>query len=95
MLTPARCARAGTDLSSPRRETQYRLMVGVSGSRSVKRKPWGSPDGSFGPGRDPGDPGSSPRIESQDRVPCQASCVEPASPSACVSASLSGSLMNK
>ena len=30
-----------------------------------------------------------------DRVPCQASCMEPASPSACVSASLSVSLMNK
>ena len=28
-------------------------------------------------------------LESQDRVPCRAPCVEPASPSACVSASLS------
>ena len=27
-------------------------------------------------------------LETQDRVPCQASCMEPASPSACVSASL-------
>ena len=35
----------------------------------------------FGPGRDPGDPGSSPTLGSR--------CVEPASPSACVSASLS------
>ena len=38
----------------------------------------------FSPGRDPGDP---------DRVPRWAPCMEPASPSACVSASLS--LMNK
>ena len=38
----------------------------------------------FGPGRDPGDPGSSPKLGSQ--------CMEPASPSACVSASLSLSL---
>ena len=34
-------------------------------------------------------------LETQDRVPRQASCMEPASPSACVSASLSVSLMNK
>ena len=33
----------------------------------------------FGPGRDPGDPGSGP----------WAPCMEPASPSACVSAALS------
>ena len=35
----------------------------------------------FGPGRDPGDPGSNPTLGSR--------CMEPASPSACVSASLS------
>ena len=35
----------------------------------------------FGPGHDPGDPGSSPTSGSR--------CMEPASPSACVSASLS------
>ena len=34
-------------------------------------------------------------LETRDRVPRQAPCVEPASPSACVSASLSVSLMNK
>ena len=34
----------------------------------------------FGPGRDPGDPGSNPTSGSQ--------CMEPASPSACVSAPL-------
>uniref|UniRef100_A0A8C0QYX0 Uncharacterized protein n=1 Tax=Canis lupus dingo TaxID=286419 RepID=A0A8C0QYX0_CANLU len=34
----------------------------------------------FGPGRDPGDLGSNPTLGSQ--------CVEPASPSACVSVSL-------
>ena len=34
----------------------------------------------FGPGRDPGDPGSNPASGSR--------CMEPASPSACVSASL-------
>ena len=28
-------------------------------------------------------------LETRDRVPCQASCMKPASPSACVSASLS------
>ena len=38
------------------------------------------------PGRDPGDPGSSP---------ASALSMEPASPSACVSASLSVSIMNK
>ena len=35
----------------------------------------------FGPGRDPGDPGSSPTSGSR--------CVEPASPSACLCLSLS------
>ena len=35
----------------------------------------------FGPGHDPGDPGSNPMLGSR--------CMEPASPSACVSASLS------
>ena len=35
----------------------------------------------FGPGHDPGDPGSNPTLGSW--------CMEPASPSACVSASLS------
>ena len=36
-------------------------------------------------------------LETLDRVPCQALCVEPASPSACISASLSlsVSLINK
>ena len=34
-------------------------------------------------------------LGSRDRVPHQASCIEPASPSACVSGSLSVSLMNK
>ena len=34
-------------------------------------------------------------LETQDRVPHRAPCVESASPSACVSASLSVSLMNK
>ena len=38
----------------------------------------------FGPGRDPGDPGSNPTSGSR--------CMEPASPSACVSASLTFSL---
>ena len=38
----------------------------------------------FGPGRDPGDPGSNPTSGFR--------CMEPASPSACVSASLSLSL---
>ena len=38
----------------------------------------------FGPGRNPGDPGSNPTSGSR--------CMEPASPSACVSASLSLSL---
>ena len=34
-------------------------------------------------------------LESWDRVPHRAPCMEPASPSACVSAPLSVSLMNK
>ena len=41
----------------------------------------------FGPGRDPGDPGSNPTLGSQ--------CMEPASPSACVSASLSVTIIKK
>ena len=43
----------------------------------------------FGPGRDPGDPGSNPTSGSR--------CMEPASPSACVSASLplSVTIINK
>ena len=34
-------------------------------------------------------------LETRDRVPCQALCMVPASPSACLSASLSLCLMNK
>ena len=41
----------------------------------------------FGPGRDPGDPGSNPTSGSR--------CMEPASPSACVSASLSVTIIKK
>ena len=41
----------------------------------------------FGPGRDPGDPGSNPTTGSR--------CLEPASPSAYVSASLSVTIINK
>ena len=41
----------------------------------------------FGPGRDPGDLGSNPASGSQ--------CMEPASPSACVSASLSVTIIKK
>ena len=41
----------------------------------------------FDPGRDPADPGSNPTSDSR--------CMEPASPSACVSASLSLSLYHK
>ncbi|CAD7671201.1 unnamed protein product [Nyctereutes procyonoides] len=57
---------------------------------TVLRTPWGIPGWrsglapAFGPGRDPGDPGSSPTSGSR--------CMEPASPSACVSACLSLSL---
>ena len=50
------------------------------------RDPWvaGGLAPAFGPGRDPGDPGLNPTSGSR--------CMEPASPSACVSASLSLSL---
>ena len=41
----------------------------------------------FGPGRDPRDPGSNPTSGSR--------CMEPASPSAYVSASLSVTIINK
>ena len=41
----------------------------------------------FGPCRDPGDPGSNPTSDSQ--------CMEPASPSACVSASFSVTIIKK
>ena len=34
-------------------------------------------------------------LESWDPIPCRAPCVEPAPPSACVSASLCVSLMNR
>ena len=59
--------------------------------QSLKKKPHRGIPGwrrglapAFGPGRDPGDPGSNPTSGSR--------CIEPASPSACVSASLSLSL---
>ena len=57
---------------------------------TIKIRPSGNPGWrsglapAFGPGRDPGDPGSNPTWGSR--------CMEPASPSACVSASLSLSL---
>ena len=57
---------------------------------SVNTVIWGIPGWrsglapAFGPGRDPGDEGSNPTSGSR--------CMEPASPSACVSASLSLSL---
>ena len=41
----------------------------------------------FGPGRDPGDLGSNPPLGSR--------CMEPASPTACVSASLSVTIIKK
>ena len=52
-------------------------LPGISGWRSGLAP-------AFGPGRDPGDPGSNPTLGSR--------CMEPASPSAYVSASLSLSL---
>ena len=59
----------------------------VEGEEEGKKKSMGIPGWrsglapAFGPGRDPGDPGSNPTLGSR--------CMEPASPSACVSASLS------
>ena len=53
------------------------MLVGIPGWRRGLAP-------AFGPGRDPGDPGSNPTSGSW--------CMEPASPSACVSASLSLSL---
>ena len=53
------------------------LSLGIPGWRSGLAP-------AFGPGRDSGDPGSNPTSGSR--------CMEPASPSACVSASLSLSL---
>ena len=50
------------------------LKIGIPGWRSGLAP-------AFGPGRDPGDPGSNPTSGSR--------CMEPASPSACVSVSLS------
>ena len=55
-------------------------MLGIPGWRSGLAP-------AFGPGRDPGDLGSNPMSGFR--------CMELASPSACVSASLSVSLMNK
>ena len=63
----------------------------VEGPREVKKK--GIPGWCsglvpvFGPGRDPGDLGSNPSLGSR--------CMEPASPSACVSASLSVTIIKK
>ena len=51
-----------------------KLIPGIPGWRSGLAP-------AFGPGRDPGDPGSNPTSGSR--------CMEPTSPSACVSASLS------
>ena len=64
----------------------FKIWWGIPGWRSGLAP-------AFGPRRDPGDPGSNPTSGSR--------CMEPASPSACVSASLSlsvcvcVSLMNK
>ncbi|CAD7686103.1 unnamed protein product [Nyctereutes procyonoides] len=54
-------------------------MKSGNGCKSHKRNNGLAP--AFGPGRDPGDPGWNPTSGSQ--------CMEPASPSACISASLS------
>ena len=54
--------------------TEKKKKLGIPGWRSGLAP-------AFGPGRDPGDPGSNPTSGSR--------CMEPASPSACVSASLS------
>ena len=51
----------------------YKELIGIPGWRSGLAP-------AFGPGRDLGDPGSNPTSGSR--------CMEPASPSACVSASL-------
>ena len=69
---------------------QIILWKKTSTSLVLKVLDWGIPGWrsglapAFGPGRDPGDPGSNPTSGSR--------CVEPASPSAYVSASLSLSL---
>ena len=66
---------------------EHHIIVDTS---SLIRIHWGIPGWrsglapAFGPGRDPGDRGSNPTSGSR--------CMEPASPSACVSASLSLSL---
>ena len=54
------------------------LLLGIPGWRSGLVP-------AFGPGREPGDPGSNPTAGSQ--------CIEPASPSAYISASLSLSVI--
>ena len=68
--------------------TGYYVIINVPIPRDVKKggiPGWRSGLApAFGPGRDPGDLGSSPTSGSW--------CMEPASPSACVSASLSLSL---
>ena len=52
---------------------KMKIKIGIPGWRSGLAPV-------FGPGCDPGDPGSNPKLGSR--------CMEPASPSACVSASL-------
>ena len=55
-------------------EVPWKCALGIPGWRSSLAP-------AFGPGRNPGDPGSNPTSGPR--------CMEPASPSACVSASLS------
>ena len=64
------------------RDSTYMLKVSPAGAAQVAQRF----SGAFGPGRDPGDPGLNRTSGSW--------CMEPASPSACVSASLSLSLFD-
>ena len=65
---------------NPTLAIDFRKLEGIPGWRSGLAP-------AFGPGRDPGDPGLNPTSGSR--------CMEPASPSAYVSASLSVTIINK
>ena len=71
-----------SETAQERDKNNLKMKTGIPGWRSGLAP-------AFGPGHDPGDPGSNPTSGSR--------CMEPASPSACVSASLylSVTIINK
>ena len=77
-------------MTDPQDKPTFKYVLFVQARVCLETVIWGIPGWrsglalAFGPGHDPGDPGSNPTSGAR--------CMEPASPSACVSASLSLSL---